>query len=449
MKAEDDGHTTLDTARHTFVGHLRRALHHLYDPNELRKSPLLQLLELDPQTGVLALRHILEEAIESLKPPTTVSTQSDAWRTYRALYHRYVEQFSQADVATNLSLSVRQLRRHEGLALQMIADGLIKRYNIAIQTGDRDGGASGPPPMDAVSGDDEDSSEGIDTGPVNPSAGMAEELRLVERSFPSEQVDIIELARSALQAFKPVMEASRVTAVDDLPDGLLPANAQWVTIRQVLLNVLLAAIRSVPGGRIRLTGGYTAPQLWLDLRAEGQNTLPGGPGDIQRDESLAISRQLAAISGASLDYDFAAPSAAVTARLMLPAIQQMPVLVIDDNGDVLLLMQRYLSSSRYRYVGTRDPAHMMDLVQQTRPCAIILDVMLPSIDGWELLGRLRENPRTRDIPVIICTILPQEDLALTLGASAFLRKPVNRERLLQVLDQQIAGAPHLQTATEP
>ena len=74
----------------------------------------------------------------------------------------------------------------------------------------------------------------------------------------------------------------------------------------------------------------------------------------------------------------------------------------------------------------------------------MLDVMLPGIDGWELLGRLREHPRTRNVPVVISTILPQEQLALALGAAAFLRKPINRETLLSSLDRLL-----IRPETEP
>jgi CheY-like chemotaxis protein len=68
----------------------------------------------------------------------------------------------------------------------------------------------------------------------------------------------------------------------------------------------------------------------------------------------------------------------------------------------------------------------------------VLDVMLPGIDGWELLGRLREHPQTKDVPVVVCTILSQQQLALTLGATDFLRKPITRDAFLATLDRQIA-----------
>ena len=61
--------------------------------------------------------------------------------------------------------------------------------------------------------------------------------------------------------------------------------------------------------------------------------------------------------------------------------------------------------------------------------------MMPQLDGWELLGRLRQHPRTSYIPIVVHTILPQEELALSLGASAFIQKPVTRQAFLAALDQ--------------
>lgn len=63
---------------------------------------------------------------------------------------------------------------------------------------------------------------------------------------------------------------------------------------------------------------------------------------------------------------------------------------------------------------------------------------MPQIDGWEILGRLRNHPQTHHIPVIVCTILSQEEMALTLGASGFIHKPISRQNLLTELDHQAA-----------
>ena len=117
--------------------------------------------------------------------------------------------------------------------------------------------------------------------------------------------------------------------------------------------------------------------------------------------------------------------------------ERLPVLVIDDNVDTLQLMQRYLSNSRYHFVGASDPEQALALAEELSPAIIVLDVMLPGVDGWELLGRLREHPKTSEIPVIVCTILPQRQLALMLGAAEFIRKPVTRRILLSALDRQV------------
>jgi CheY-like chemotaxis protein len=114
----------------------------------------------------------------------------------------------------------------------------------------------------------------------------------------------------------------------------------------------------------------------------------------------------------------------------------MPVLVIDDNVDTLNLMRRYLSGSRYRFIGVTSPREGQTLAEQTHPAAILLDVMLPEVDGWEVLSQLREHPATRGVPIIVCTILPHDKLAFALGAADFLRKPVSRGELLSALARQ-------------
>jgi CheY-like chemotaxis protein len=68
----------------------------------------------------------------------------------------------------------------------------------------------------------------------------------------------------------------------------------------------------------------------------------------------------------------------------------------------------------------------------------MVDVMMPQVDGWEVLGQLREHPLSSHIPIVVHTILAQEELALSLGASAFLRKPVTRQDFLAALDRLIA-----------
>jgi CheY-like chemotaxis protein len=146
------------------------------------------------------------------------------------------------------------------------------------------------------------------------------------------------------------------------------------------------------------------------------------------DENLSMAQRLMALSGGSL---LVHSRGGVT--LTLPLAQPAPVLLIDDNQDALQLFQRYLTGTRYHPVVTRDPVEGLALAQEMMPQTILVDVMLPGMDGWEVLARLRRHPATERIPVIICTILPEEQLAWSLGASGFLRKPLARDELLKTL----------------
>ena len=132
-----------------------------------------------------------------------------------------------------------------------------------------------------------------------------------------------------------------------------------------------------------------------------------------------------------------ASNMAFKAIMHFPMDIAMPVLVIDDNEDILHLIQRYLTDTVYYFVGARNSDEALNLAKELNPRAVLMDVMLPGIDDWELLGRLRAHPTLQGVPIIVCTILPQEELALALGAAAYLRKPINREVLLATLDQQV------------
>src|SRR5690606_24393751 len=112
-------------------------------------------------------------------------------------------------------------------------------------------------------------------------------------------------------------------------------------------------------------------------------------------------------------------------RLTIPVEAGIPILVVDDNDDVRYLYERYAARSRFHIIGTGDSAEVIPLVQQFRPDAIVMDIMMPEIDGWELLAQLRSYPLTAETPVLICTILPQKDLSQYLGATAFIQKPVS------------------------
>jgi CheY-like chemotaxis protein len=109
------------------------------------------------------------------------------------------------------------------------------------------------------------------------------------------------------------------------------------------------------------------------------------------------------------------------------------VLVIDDNEGLVKLVQRYLTDRDCRVIAATNGQEGLRLAQELLPDAIVLDVMMPEMDGWELLQRLRNRPQTATIPVIICSVISDPDLAYSLGAALFLSKPISRRDVMDAL----------------
>ncbi|OQA39922.1 MAG: Stage 0 sporulation protein A [Chloroflexi bacterium ADurb.Bin325] len=193
---------------------------------------------------------------------------------------------------------------------------------------------------------------------------------------------------------------------------------------------------------MQIAAGYVDDALCLAVHVwpaatTGEANAAAEDADVE--DNLHMAQELVGLMGGRLTLG--EPDAdGLLAQLWLSPAEQTPVLAVDDNADTLKLYERYLSGSQYHLIGTPDPRQALPLARQFDPAAILIDVMLPDMDGWELLGRLRENPLTADVPLIVCTILPQEQLALALGAAAFIRKPVTRETLLAALDRWTSEA---------
>ncbi len=411
-----------------FIEELNRALHHLYDPNVLLDSSLMSTFGLDHRAdAVTVLQRILTDAIESLQPPDSAPPGSQAWRLYYILYYRFTEQMLQREVAIELSLSIRQLRRQEKIALQMLGNHLVASYDLERRDS---------LPASAQT-------DGWDPNVVPRTPSRERELDWLERTIPSEPVVVCEMIAAVLKTVRPLLEALLVSLKCSVPEDLPPLTVQQTTLQQALLHVITMAARKVPHGRLEIAAQPLSrpacvqiliTALCGDASAVNGNRIES-PGNA---DYLEMAEELLRMSGGSLqvtrDGNAQRP---FSASIIVPTAERLSILVIDDNVDTLHLMQRYLSGSRYHFCGTAKPQESLPMAKQVQPLLVVLDVMLPGIDGWELLGRLREHPKTRHLPVIVCSILPQDQLALALGAADYLRKPVSQRELLSALDRQV------------
>lgn len=113
------------------------------------------------------------------------------------------------------------------------------------------------------------------------------------------------------------------------------------------------------------------------------------------------------------------------------------LLLVEDDPDILNLLETALKFSGYRVVTARNGREGLEAIKKERPAIVIADIMMPKLDGFGLVHRLRLNPETRDIPVVFITatyVTPEDkEFALNIGATRFIQKPVALEELLATI----------------
>jgi CheY-like chemotaxis protein len=109
------------------------------------------------------------------------------------------------------------------------------------------------------------------------------------------------------------------------------------------------------------------------------------------------------------------------------------ILVVDDDQGVMTLYRRYLEPHGYTVVGVSKSSDAVMRAEDLQPVAILLDVLMPHKDGWQVLSELKQNAATRDMPVIMCTIVGDRQRALDYGAADYLTKPILESDLLRAL----------------
>ncbi|HET6596178.1 MAG TPA: response regulator [Anaerolineales bacterium] len=123
------------------------------------------------------------------------------------------------------------------------------------------------------------------------------------------------------------------------------------------------------------------------------------------------------------------------------------ILIVEDVPDILRLLEETLKFKGYRAVTAVNGQEALEKIQQERPALIITDIMMPKLDGFGLVHRLRINPETREIPVIFLTAtyvaLEDKAFALNIGATRFIEKPVNFEHFLGTIHELMTAKPQV------
>lgn len=119
------------------------------------------------------------------------------------------------------------------------------------------------------------------------------------------------------------------------------------------------------------------------------------------------------------------------------------LLIAEDDPDILRLLDTTLKFKGHRVVTARNGREGLEAIQQELPLIIITDIMMPKLDGFGLVHRLRIDPKTRDIPVVFITatyVMPEDrEFALNIGVTRFVQKPIDFERFLKTIDDLLQG----------
>ena len=393
-----------------FIEQIRDALAHLYDHVHLQRHPLAERLvapqSVTTRTRGQELRRILLDAIEALNPGDNVPLRATERRAYAILFGLYVEGGERHKVAESLGIGDRQLRRDQTEAFAALASILRDHYVAAA-----------PAPEDLA---------------AEPLRSQSERL-----AQQREMVDLYDLVNGLLPLLEPKARAQGSWLISQAPPDLPKLYVNRILIRQILISLAGYALANLPltGLSFQARLAQAGIEIGLDLKYRRESLVES---DLPRLTPAfnSVETLVAALGGHIRLETLAGETQPLWLWLRYHA--EAAVLVVDDNEELFALFQRYVGDHPYQLIHAQSVDQALRLVQSNPPDVITLDLMMPNRDGWELLQALRADPTTASIPVIVCSVLEDPDLALSLGAQAYLKKPIGAVDLLQALAAQVA-----------
>ncbi|GAB6157746.1 hypothetical protein JCM39194_09460 [Desulfotomaculum varum] len=282
------------------------------------------------------------------------------------------------------------------------------------------------------------------------------------------------LIHEAVSLVEPKLAARNVEMIiqlqQDLPDYF---KGDPTRIRQILNNLLSNAAKFTHRGYVKISvtsedrvqenneiklkfivedTGIGIPKDKLELifqaftQADGSTTRKyGGTG-----LGLTISRNLAQLMGgwitvASVEssgsqFTLILPLTVIAGEGLMPSKEQDQetmgvVLLVEDDWTSKQLIANYLEKAGYQVIATDQGKQALTMAKIYQPDVIILDILLPDLSGWEVLEKIKRHEQTQDIPVVVCTVLPEKDKAFSLGAVDFIQKPVSGQNLIKRLNK--------------
>lgn len=385
--------TTATEIPETFLDQVKEVLENLYDFPFLNRHLLAASTSagLPTEPAGHRLRREIVDAIESLNPGAGAGARSNTARIYNLLHMHYVGGMTLQEAANDLGISVRQAYRDLRQGNESV--GYVLWYN-------RD---SAP------------AARGVEAGE------SMDDARTV--------TNVHAILEAAVKAVQRLAEQSGVRLRVKVPTEPIIISTDQAAAQQIFIHLLSQTIQAADEGEVavELTAVQEDVQLELHYPSHAQGT----------EEAPVVVPITEVIQKFIEQLHFRVTQGAYESggrwlRLLLSA-RRPTLLIIDDHQGLIDLLQHYVTGQSIKVLSASDGVSGLRLAEEIQPNAIIVDLMMPGMDGWELLQRLRTIPRTENIPVIICSVINDPELAYSLGASLFLSKPVTRDSLLTAL----------------
>jgi CheY-like chemotaxis protein len=405
---------------------VREALEHLYANVDLANTPLAQSGRfVEPSATVLqraqALRNLLLDAIEALRPlRSLLPHQAASGRSYEVLSLRYVSSLTIDEIADRLAVGSRQIYRDLRRAEEELA-ALLDAKAFPTYVGSHE-----------------------DAQPHSPATAFQAELSTL--TLHQDVVELGELLQSAVKMVRALADRKRVSLHYQQLLQPIAITATPSIAKEMLIQLLSALIQQSSRRQLLVIRARQQGQ-YAEVRVSGDGA--GFAWESPLLQNALLMAQLLEMT--SIDRPSEAQNSEVMIRFnALPvSVASQPILIVEDNPGVSELYQRYLQGSPWRPTLLNNPAETFAKVQELRPAAIILDVLMPGVDGWSVLQALRATPELAHIPVIICSVINDPELATALGAAASLKKPLSRMELMEALQQVTQGQLEIKSYSPP
>jgi CheY-like chemotaxis protein len=393
-----------------FEQDLHEALNQLYDPTHPQRfRKIAPYLKSEPQEDIARIQSDIIHAIQGLKPSDDTPPDTRSWRLYNILLLRYVQRLTQEETAEHLRISPRHLRREQNLAIRYFAWQL---WNQSFPSSPM----ALPDFIDRFSAWEEDSSTW--------QSQVKEEIISLQKASGQGVTDFVTAAEGITGLLGPFLEQHKISL------KLIPVRRginiriQPAVLRQILIQTISEMSRHLDRGEITINTIESEDQIAICVSAT--------PVLTRRPYNDELVRELLSLNQGSIKHYLENQQLIIEVCLSL---EKVTILVVDDNLDLVHFYDRFVQGTRYHLVHLADGSRIFETIDEIYPDIIVLDVMLPKVDGWELLSHLHNHPTTRSIPVIVCSVVRDPELAMALGAIKYLPKPIRRQQFLETLEE--------------